>query len=204
MEIQHLLDSDITMCLDECTPHPATHAQAAQSMRMSMRWAARCRMAFQRREGYALFGIIQGSTYPDLRTESAAALAGIGFNGYGIGRPRGRRGAGGAAMLQVLDDLTPQLAREKPRYLMGVGKPGDLVGAVLRGVDMFDCVMPTPLRSHGAGLHPAGHRQSPQRASPRRRAAAGCQLRLPDLHRDTAVPICTTCSAARKCWAPCC
>ena len=150
MEIQHLLDSNITMCLDECTPHPATHEQAAQSMRMSMRWAKRCKSAFRQREGYALFGIIQGSTYNDLRSESAAALTDIGFDGYGIGGLA--VGEGQEAMLKVLDDLTPQLAREKPRYLMGVGKPGDLVGAVLRGVDMFDCVMPTRSGRTGQGF----------------------------------------------------
>jgi queuine tRNA-ribosyltransferase len=141
MQIQHLLDSDITMCFDECTPHPATFEQAANSMRMSMRWAARCKAAFQKRDGYGLFGIVQGSIYPDLRKESVAALTEIGFDGYGIGGLA--VGEGQDAMFDMLDITVPQLPADKPRYLMGVGRPDDIVGAVLRGVDMFDCVMPT-------------------------------------------------------------
>ncbi len=141
MGIQHHLDSNITMCFDECTPHPATHDQAAQSMRMSMRWAERCKKAFQPRAGYALFGINQGSVYPDLRAESAAVLKSIDFDGYAVGGLA--VGEGQEAMFRVLDETTPHLPSEKPRYLMGVGKPDDIVGAVLRGIDMFDCVMPT-------------------------------------------------------------
>ena len=141
MEIQHLLDSDITMCFDECTPHPATHEQAAASMRMSMRWAARCKAAFQTRDGYALFGINQGSVYPDLRIESAEALKAIGFDGYAVGGLA--VGEGQDIMFRVLDDIVQHLPADKPRYLMGVGKPDDIVGGVMRGVDMFDCVMPT-------------------------------------------------------------
>jgi queuine tRNA-ribosyltransferase len=141
VEIQHLLGADVTMCFDECTPFPATHEQAAESMRLSMRWAARCREAFVPREGYGLFGIVQGSTYDDLRAESVAALTGIGFEGYAIGGLA--VGEGQSEMFRVLDVTTPLLPAAAPRYLMGVGTPADLIGAVRRGVDMFDCVIPT-------------------------------------------------------------
>jgi queuine tRNA-ribosyltransferase len=141
VEIQHLLDADVTMCFDECTPFPATQPQAAESMRLSMRWAARCRAAFVPREGYGLFGIVQGSTYDDLRAESVAALTAIGFEGYAIGGLA--VGEGQPEMFRVLDVTTPLLPTNAPRYLMGVGTPSDLIGAVRRGVDMFDCVMPT-------------------------------------------------------------
>jgi queuine tRNA-ribosyltransferase len=141
LEIQRLLDSDINMCLDECTPFPATHEEAAASMRMSMRWAQRCKDAFKERPGYALFGINQGGVYPDLREESANALKKIDFDGYGIGGLA--VGEGQDAMFKMLDVTVPHLPSDKPRYLMGVGKPSDIVGAVMRGVDMFDCVMPT-------------------------------------------------------------
>jgi queuine tRNA-ribosyltransferase len=141
MQIQHLLDSDITMCFDECTPHPATPEQAAHSMRMSMRWAERCKIAFKPREGYALFGINQGSVYPNLRLESAAALNALDPEGYGIGGLA--VGEGQEAMFATINETVPALKPEKPRYLMGVGRPDDIVGAVQRGIDMFDCVMPT-------------------------------------------------------------
>ncbi len=141
MQIQHLLDSNITMCFDECTPHPATPEEAAQSMRLSMRWAERCKQAFQKRDGYALFGINQGNIYPHLRLESANALNVLDLDGYGIGGLA--VGEGQAAMFTTLDSTIPALKPEKPRYLMGVGRPDDIVGAVQRGVDMFDCVMPT-------------------------------------------------------------
>ncbi|WP_142849451.1 tRNA guanosine(34) transglycosylase Tgt [Telmatospirillum sp. J64-1] len=141
MEIQRMLDSDITMCFDECTPFPATEEQAAESMRMSMRWARRSRDAFTERPGYGLFGINQGSIYENLREESARALIDIGFDGYAVGGLA--VGEGQELMFQTLDFTTPMLPEDKPRYLMGVGKPSDLVGAVMRGIDMFDCVMPT-------------------------------------------------------------
>jgi queuine tRNA-ribosyltransferase len=150
MRIQHLLDSDITMCFDECTPHPATPEEAAQSMRMSMRWAERCKKAFEKRDGYALFGINQGSVYPALRLESAAALTALDLDGYGIGGLA--VGEGQEAMLSTLEAVIPALKPEKPRYLMGVGRPDDIVGAVLRGVDMFDCVMPTRSGRTGQGF----------------------------------------------------
>ena len=141
MEIQHLLGSDITMALDECTPFPATEEQAEESMRLSMRWAQRSKDAFVAREGYALFGIVQGSVYAHLRAESAAALQEIGFDGYAVGGLA--VGEGQKLMFDVLDVTMPHLPQDKPRYLMGVGKPDDILGAVMRGIDMFDCVIPT-------------------------------------------------------------
>ncbi|MEM9811750.1 MAG: tRNA guanosine(34) transglycosylase Tgt [Pseudomonadota bacterium] len=141
MEIQRLLGSDIVMAFDECTPHPADHATAAQSMELSMRWAARSRAAFGERPGHALFGIQQGSLFPDLRAQSAERLREIGFDGYAIGGLAVGEGQG--AMFEVLDYAPGQLPDEKPRYLMGVGKPDDIVGAVERGIDMFDCVLPS-------------------------------------------------------------
>jgi len=150
MEIQDLLDADITMCFDECTPYPATHEQAAESMRLSMRWAARCRAAFRERPGYGLFGIVQGSTFEDLRRESVDALTGIGFDGYAIGGLA--VGEGQEEMFRALDFTGPMLPHDRPRYLMGVGRPLDIVGSVLRGVDMFDCVMPTRSGRTGQGF----------------------------------------------------
>ena len=141
IEIQHLLDADVTMAFDECTPFPATEAQAAESMRLSMRWAERSKAAFRPRAGYGLFGIVQGGVHRDLRVESAAALKAIGFDGYAIGGLA--VGEGQEAMFATLDVTAPLLPADRPRYLMGVGKPEDIVGAVLRGVDMFDCVIPT-------------------------------------------------------------
>ena len=141
VEIQHLLDADITMVLDECTPFPVTEAEAADSMRLSLRWAARCKAAFRPRPGYGLFGIVQGSVFPELRAESARALVDIGFDGYALGGLA--VGEGQEAMLRVVEATAPALPRERPRYLMGVGKPADMVGAVARGIDMLDCVLPT-------------------------------------------------------------
>ncbi len=141
MQIQHLLDSNITMAFDECTPFPATHEQAASSMRLSMRWAERCKAAFTERSGYGLFGIVQGGVYEDLRAESVEALNGIGFDGYAVGGLA--VGEGQEEMFRVLDVTTPLMLKDRPRYLMGVGRPSDIIGSVRRGVDMFDCVMPT-------------------------------------------------------------
>lgn len=141
IDIQRQLDATVTMVLDECTPFPATHDEARASMELSMRWAARSKSAFVTRDGYGLFGIVQGSVYPDLRRVSAEALQGIGFDGYAIGGLA--VGEGQAMMFDVLDITTPLLTPEKPRYLMGVGTPDDLIGAVARGLDMFDCVIPT-------------------------------------------------------------
>jgi queuine tRNA-ribosyltransferase len=141
MEIQHLLDADITMSFDECTPWPAEEPVAASSMRLSMKWAERGKRAFKDRPGYGLFGIVQGSTFPALRAESVKALTDIGFDGYAVGGLA--VGEGQETMFATLDTTLPQLPADKPRYLMGVGRPSDIVGAVKRGIDMFDCVMPT-------------------------------------------------------------
>ncbi len=141
MEIQKLLDSDIVMCFDECPALPATDDQVAKSMRLSMRWAQRSRDAFGDRPGYALFGIQQGGVTQELREESAEALKGIGFDGYAIGGLA--VGEGQEAMFGVLDYAPDMLPQDRPRYLMGVGKPDDIVGAVKRGVDMMDCVLPS-------------------------------------------------------------
>jgi len=150
MAIQHDLDATITMVLDECTEHPATHERAQSSMERSMRWAARCRQAFREREGYALFGIAQGGTHEDLRRASAEALVGIGFDGYAVGGLA--VGEGQAEMLRVLEATVPFLPADRPRYLMGVGRPDDIVGAVRRGIDMFDCVLPTRSGRTGQGF----------------------------------------------------
>jgi queuine tRNA-ribosyltransferase len=150
VEIQHLLDSNITMVLDECTPWPATEDEAALSMRRSMRWAARCKDAFVDRPGYGLFGIVQGSVYGELRRESAAALIDIGFDGYAVGGLA--IGEGQEMMFSVLEECVPALPAQRPRYMMGVGTPADIVGAVGRGIDMFDCVMPTRSGRTGKGF----------------------------------------------------
>jgi queuine tRNA-ribosyltransferase len=141
MEIQRLLGSDIVMCFDECPALPADRARIEQSMRLSMRWAARSRAAFGERPGHALFGIQQGGLERDLREESAEKLKEIGFEGYAVGGLA--VGEGQAAMFGVLDYAPGMLPAEKPRYLMGVGKPDDIVGAVARGIDMMDCVLPS-------------------------------------------------------------
>ena len=140
-DIQHKLDATITMAFDECTPYPASHEVAADSMRLSMRWAKRSRDAFIARKGYGQFGIVQGSVFEDLRRESVEKLSELDFEGYAIGGLA--VGEGQEAMFDTLDFTTPMMMPDKPRYLMGVGKPSDLVGAVARGVDMFDCVLPT-------------------------------------------------------------
>ncbi|WP_273688692.1 tRNA guanosine(34) transglycosylase Tgt [Ketogulonicigenium vulgare] len=141
MEIQKLLGSDIVMAFDECPALPATEETVAQSMRMSMRWAQRSRDAFGDRPGHALFGIQQGGVTESLRGESAEALRAIEFDGYAIGGLA--VGEGQEAMFGVLDYAPDMLPTDKPRYLMGVGKPDDIVGAVKRGVDMMDCVLPS-------------------------------------------------------------
>ena len=141
VEIQYKLGSTITMVLDECTPYPAAREQADQSMQRSMRWAARSKQAYSRRNGFGLFGIVQGSVFDDLRRHSAAMLVDTGFDGYAIGGLA--VGEGQLEMLRILDVTVPELPAAQPRYLMGVGKPSDLVAAVQRGIDMFDCVLPT-------------------------------------------------------------
>ncbi len=140
MRIQRVLDSDIVMIFDECTPHPATEREAADSMRLSLRWAVRSRVAHGDNPN-ALFGIVQGGMYEHLRDESLRELVNIGFDGYAIGGLS--VGEPKEDMLRILAHTAPQLPQDKPRYLMGVGTPEDIVAAVAQGVDMFDCVMPT-------------------------------------------------------------
>ena len=150
IEIQTLLGANIRMVLDECTPFPATHEQAESSMQLSMRWAERSKNAFAEYDagvGDALFGIVQGSVYENLRHQSIADLQNIGFDGYAVGGLA--VGEGQEMMLNVLDFTMPAMPQDKPRYLMGVGTPDDLVEAVARGIDMFDCVMPTRAGRHG-------------------------------------------------------
>ena len=141
IEIQRSLDADITMAFDECTPYPVTEIIAEESMLMSMRWAERSKKAFKQKKGYGLFGIVQGSTFEKLRLNSVEALTEIGFDGYAIGGLA--VGEGHQEMTRILDITASVLPENKPRYLMGVGKPIDLVAGVIRGVDMFDCVLPT-------------------------------------------------------------
>lgn len=148
IEIQaDLLGADISMQLDECTNFPCPRNEAGKSMELSVRWGARSKAAFGAREDQALFGIVQGSIFEDLRRESAEALVDEGYDGYAVGGLA--VGEGFETMCQVLDVTTPHLPAERPRYLMGVGKPIDLVEAVARGIDMFDCVLPTRSGRHG-------------------------------------------------------
>ncbi|MBL4806106.1 MAG: tRNA guanosine(34) transglycosylase Tgt [Rhodobacteraceae bacterium] len=150
MDIQRKLGSDIVMCFDECTPFPATEKESIESMQRSMRWAQRSKDAFGDRPAHALFGIQQGSIFRDQRAESAEKLIDVDFDGYAIGGLA--VGEGQAAMFDVLDYAPGQLPDDKPRYLMGVGKPDDIVGAVQRGVDMFDCVLPSRSGRNGQAL----------------------------------------------------
>jgi queuine tRNA-ribosyltransferase len=147
MEVQHDLNSDVTMIFDECTPYPATETEARESMQLSLRWARRSRTRFDElraaepARGEALFGIVQGGIYPELREASLAGLEDIGFDGYAVGglavgEPEDER-------IAVLEELLPKMPDDRPRYLMGVGSPVDIAEAVLRGIDMFDCVIPT-------------------------------------------------------------
>lgn len=150
MEIQRLLGSDIVMCFDECPALPADRDRIVESMRLSMRWAQRSRDAFGDRPGHALFGIQQGGLEQDFRAESAQALVDIGFDGYAVGGLA--VGEGQRAMFDVLDFAPDMLPVDKPRYLMGVGKPDDIVGAVARGIDMMDCVLPSRSGRTGQGF----------------------------------------------------
>ncbi|WP_281017846.1 MULTISPECIES: tRNA guanosine(34) transglycosylase Tgt [unclassified Minwuia] len=166
--IQDQLDATITMAFDECTPWPATEQQARESMELSMRWAERCRTAFRARPGYGQFGIVQGGTFETLRLQSASTLTDIGFDGYAVGGLA--VGEGQEEMFRTLDFTTPALPHDRPRYLMGVGKPDDLVGAVQRGVDMFDCVAPTRSGRNGQAFTRRGTvnlRNSRHRSDPR-------------------------------------
>ncbi len=141
IEFQHILDSNITMCFDECIMYPADEEYTNNSTKLSLNWAERSKKVFQEREGYGLFGIVQGGMYKDLRTFSARELVDIGFDGYAVGglavgEPKN-------LMHEILEHTTPLLPNTKPRYLMGVGKPEDILEGVERGIDMFDCVIPT-------------------------------------------------------------
>jgi queuine tRNA-ribosyltransferase len=148
IEVQCLLGADIQMVLDECTSYPATRDEAKTSLDLSLRWAELCKLAFADRAlpGQALFGIVQGSVYPDLRAESARALIETGFDGYAIGGLA--VGEGQSAMLDMVEATTAALPEDRPRYLMGIGTPEDLMASVGRGIDMFDCVMPTRSGRH--------------------------------------------------------
>ncbi|MEO1243768.1 MAG: tRNA guanosine(34) transglycosylase Tgt [Pseudomonadota bacterium] len=156
IEIQCLLGADIQMQLDECPAIPIDHDKARESMLLSVRWAERSKRAFEERSkpGQALFGIVQGANYEDLRQESLQKLMEIDFPGYSVGGLA--VGEGRAEMFRVLEFTTPQMPTEKPRYLMGVGKPADIVGAVARGIDMFDCVLPTRAGRHGQAWTASG------------------------------------------------
>jgi queuine tRNA-ribosyltransferase len=154
MEIQRLLGSDIQMVFDECPALPATHESIEKSMALSMRWAKRSKDAFGEQPGKACFGIVQGGTFADLRVRSAEALKEIGFDGYAVGGLA--VGEPQSAMFETLDATVPHLPQDRPRYLMGVGKPSDIVGAVLRGIDMFDCVLPTRSGRNGQAFTSEG------------------------------------------------
>jgi queuine tRNA-ribosyltransferase len=156
IEIQALLGADISMQLDECLKLPAAPAEIERAMALSLRWAERSKRAFEARsrEGYALFGIVQGGDDPGLREQSARALTGIGFDGYAIGGLA--VGEPQEVMLKIVAEAAPMLPQDHPRYLMGVGTPDDLMEAVARGIDMFDCVLPTRNGRHGMAFTPFG------------------------------------------------
>jgi queuine tRNA-ribosyltransferase len=147
IEIQLLLDSDIVMQLDECIPLPSPIEEMTRAMELSLRWAERSKTAFGTQEGRALFGIVQGGDDAALRARSAEGLKAIGFDGYAVGGLA--VGEPQETMFRVLDEVTPELPADRPRYLMGVGKPDDILGAIERGIDMFDCVHPTRAGRHG-------------------------------------------------------
>ncbi|QGY02284.1 tRNA guanosine(34) transglycosylase Tgt [Methylobacterium mesophilicum SR1.6/6] len=147
IEIQGLLGSDIQMQLDECVRLPAEHGAIEKAMHLSLRWAERCRVAFGEQPGRAMFGIVQGGDVPALRVESARALTDLDLKGYAVGGLA--VGEPQAVMFAMIETVEPHLPQGKPRYLMGVGTPDDILGAVARGIDMFDCVMPTRAGRHG-------------------------------------------------------
>jgi queuine tRNA-ribosyltransferase len=168
IEIQTLLDSDIIMQLDECIPLPSNRKEMERAMELSLRWAQRSKDAFGNQPHRALFGIVQGGDDPELRSRSAAGLKSIGFNGYAVGGLA--VGEPQEVMFRVLNEITPELPTDKPRYLMGVGKPDDILGGIERGIDMFDCVHPTRAGRHGhaytrfgvINLKNARHRDDPR------------------------------------------
>ena len=168
IEIQTLLDSDIIMQLDECIGLPAERREMERAMELSLRWAQRSKDAFGRQPHRALFGIVQGGDNPELRSRSAAGLGSIGFDGYAVGGLA--VGEPQETMFRVLDEITPEMPADRPRYLMGVGKPDDILGGIQRGIDMFDCVHPTRAGRHGhaytrfgvINLKNARHRDDPR------------------------------------------
>ena len=191
VEIQRLLGADITMAFDECTPFPVEREQAEASMELSMRWAERSRAAFAERPGHGIFGIVQGGVHADLRRQSAARLVAIGFDGYAIGGLA--IGEGQATTFAMIEATVPALPADRPRYLMGVGKPADIVGAVRRGVDMFDCVLPTRsgrtgqafTRSGALNLRNARHADDPSPLDPDCRCPACTGFSRAYLHHLT-------------------
>ena len=200
-EIQYKLDATITMAFDECTKLPATDEAVRSSMERSMRWAERSRRAFVGRPGYGQFGIVQGGVDPALRVRSVAALREIGFEGYAVGGLA--VGEGQAAMFATLDVTVPHLPEGQPRYLMGVGTPDDLVGGVLRGIDMFDCVMPTRAGRTARGYTRQGVLNL--RNARHQEDEAPLDRRAPAWRVDgIAGRICTICSGREKCWGRCC
>ena len=197
MKIQHKLDSNITMCLDECVKLPASYETVKQSVEMSMRWAQRSRDAWINRDGYGIFGIQQGGDYQDFARLFGGKVEEIGFDGYAIGGLA--VGEGRETMFKVLDYAPGMLPDDKPRYLMGVGRPDDIVGAVLRGVDMFDCVMPTrsgrtaQAFTVSAPLISATPAIVRTRGRWKRAATVRCVPIIP-------APICTICKRLTKFW----
>jgi len=191
IEIQRLLGADITMALDECTPYPATREAVETSMELSMRWAERSRRAFVERPGHGIFGIAQGGVHAELRQRSAARLVEIGFDGYAIGGLA--IGEGQDTTFALVEATVPALAEDRPRYLMGVGKPADLVGAVRRGIDMFDCVLPTRsgrtaqafTRDGPLNLRNARHAEDPMPLDPECRCPACAGFSRAYLHHLT-------------------
>src|SRR5437763_893368 len=189
--IQHLLGADITMALDECTPYPSPHEAVESSMELSMCWAERSRRAFVERPGHGIFGIVQGGVHPDLRQRSATRLTEIGFDGYAIGGLA--IGEGQETTFAMVEASVPCLPADRPRYLMGVGKPADLVGAVKRGVDMFDCVLPTRsgrtaqafTREGPLNLRNARHAEDPMPLDPECRCPACAGFSRAYLHHLT-------------------
>jgi queuine tRNA-ribosyltransferase len=190
IEIQCLLDSDLLMQLDECIAYPASRQEAERAMALSLRWAERSIRAFEQRArpGQALFGIVQGGVYPDLRRRSAEALAAMDLPGYSIGGLA--VGEGHDLMLATLEETMPHLPRDKPRYLMGVGTPADLIEAVARGIDMFDCVLPTRSGRHGqaftwsgkVNLRNARHAEDPRPLDPQSHCPAARDYSRAYLH----------------------
>jgi queuine tRNA-ribosyltransferase len=191
VEIQRLLGADITMVLDECIGFPAERPAVEASVELTLRWAERSRVAFAPRPGHGIFGIVQGSVHPDLRQRAAARLVEIGFDGYAIGGLA--IGEGQATTFAMVDNDVPNLPVDRPRYLMGVGKPSDLVGAVKRGVDLFDCVLPTRsgrtgqawTRTGPLNLRNASHADDPGPLDPECRCSACTGFSRAYLHHLT-------------------